>query len=172
MAAEKVFLIGMMGSGKSFWTSKIAKWIKAGGYDLDDLIVMMEEKTITEIFEEDGEAYFRKAETKILKWFSEKKKFVLATGGGTPCFQANIDWMKKEGVVIWLDESIEVLVERLSSQKEHRPLIANLSNEELSNFLQNKILERTPFYQQAHYRLTGDQITESALKKIVQKHGS
>lgn len=172
MAAEKVFLIGMMGSGKSFWTNKIAKWIKAGGYDLDDLIVMMEEKTITEIFEEDGEAYFRKAETKILKWFSEKKKFVLATGGGTPCFQANIDWMKKEGVVIWLDESIEVLVERLSSQKEHRPLIANLSNEELSNFLQNKILERTPFYQQAHYRLTGDQITESALKKIVQKHGS
>ncbi len=172
MAAEKVFLIGMMGSGKSFWTNKIAKWIKAGGYDLDDLIVMMEEKTITEIFEEDGEAYFRKAETKILKWFSEKKKFVLATGGGTPCFQANIDWMKKEGLVIWLDESIEVLVERLSSQKEHRPLIANLSNEELSNFLQNKILERTPFYQQAHYRLTGDQITESALKKIVQKHGS
>jgi shikimate kinase len=172
MAAEKVFLIGMMGSGKSFWSTKMAKWIKAGGYDLDDLIEMMEEKTITEIFDEDGEDYFRKAETKILKWFSEKKKFVLATGGGTPCTQANMDWMKKEGVVIWLDESIEVLVERLSSQKEHRPLIAELNNKELSNFLQNKILERTPFYQQAHYRLTGDQITESALKKIVQKHGS
>lgn len=172
MAAEKVFLIGMMGSGKSFWTSKIAKWIKGGGYDLDDLIEMMEEKTISEIFEEDGEEYFRKSETKILKWFTEKKKFVLATGGGTPCNQANMDWMKKEGVIIWLDESIEVLVERLSSQKEHRPLIANLSNEELSNFLQNKILERTPFYQQAHYRLSGDQITEAALKKIIQKHAS
>ena len=172
MAAEKVFLIGMMGSGKSFWTSKIAKWIKGGGYDLDDLIEMMEEKTISEIFEEDGEEYFRKSETKILKWFTEKKKFVLATGGGTPCNQANMDWMNKEGVIIWLDESIEVLVERLSSQKEHRPLIANLSNEELSNFLQNKILERTPFYQQAHYRLSGDQITEAALKKIIQKHAS
>jgi len=50
MAAEKVFLIGMMGSGKSFWSAKIAKWIKAGGYDLDDLIEMMEERTISEIF--------------------------------------------------------------------------------------------------------------------------
>jgi shikimate kinase len=172
MAAEKVFLIGMMGSGKSFWSTKIAKWIKAGGYDLDDLIEMMEERTISEIFEEDGEDQFRKLETKMLKWFSEKKKFVLATGGGTPCIQANMDWMKKAGIVIWLDESIEVLVERLSSQKDHRPLIANLSNVELANFLQNKILERTPFYQQANYRLSGDQITEAALKKMVQKHGA
>jgi shikimate kinase len=83
-----------------------------------------------------------------------------------------MDWMKKEGIVIWLDESIEVLVERLSNQKDHRPLIAKLSNEELANFLQNKILERTPFYQQANYRLSGDQITEAALKKIIQKHGA
>jgi shikimate kinase len=172
MAAEKVFLIGMMGSGKSYWTGKIDKWIKSGGYDLDDLIEMMEERTITEIFEEDGEANFRKLETKMLKWFTEKKKFVLATGGGTPCIQTNMDWMKKEGLVIWLDESIEVLVERLSNQKDHRPLIASLNNEELADFLHQKILERTPFYQQAHYRLSGDQITESALKKIVQNHAS
>jgi shikimate kinase len=172
MAAEKIFLIGMMGSGKSFWSTKIAKWIKAGGYDLDDLIEMMEERTINEIFQEDGEEYFRKLETKMLKWFSEKKKFVLATGGGTPCIQANMDWMKKEGIVIWLDESIDILVERLAPKKDHRPLIAQLSNEELSNFLQNKILERTPFYQQANYRLSGDQITEAALKKIIQKHGA
>ena len=172
MAAEKVFLIGMMGSGKSYWTSKIAKWIKCGGYDLDDLIEMMDERTISELFNEDGEANFRKLETKILKWFTEKKKYVLATGGGTPCVQENMDWMKKEGVVIWLDESIEVLLARLSDQKAHRPLIADLKENELGAFLQNKILERTPCYQQANYRLSGDQITESALKKIIQKHAS
>ena len=79
MAAEKIFLIGMMGSGKSFWTKKISKWIKSAGYDLDSLIEMNEEKTITEIFSEDGEDYFRKTETKILKWFKEKKRYVLAT---------------------------------------------------------------------------------------------
>jgi shikimate kinase len=172
MAAEKIFLIGMMGSGKSYWTKKISKWIKSGGYDLDALIEMNEEKTITEIFAEDGEEYFRKAESKILKWFKEKKKYVLATGGGTPCNQENMDWMKKEGLVIWLDESIEVLVTRLASEKEHRPLIAHLNNDQLASFIQGKLLERTPFYQQAHYRLTSDQITEAGLKKIIQKHAS
>jgi len=172
MAAEKIFLIGMMGSGKSYWTKKISKWIKSAGYDLDDLIEMNEEKTIAEIFSEDGEEYFRKVEAKILRWFKEKKKYVLATGGGTPCIQENIDWMKKEGVVIWLDESIEVIVSRLSSEKDKRPLVASLKDNELAGFIQGKLLERTPYYQQAHYRLVGDQITEAGLKKIIQKHVS
>jgi shikimate kinase len=167
MAAEKIFLIGMMGSGKSFWTKKIAKWIKSAGYDLDSLIEMNEEKTISEIFSEDGEEYFRKTETKILKWFKEKKKYVLATGGGTPCLQENIDFMKKEGIIIWLDEPIEVLVARLSAEKEHRPLIANLSDAELGSFIQTKLLERQPFYQQANYKLSGAQITDAAIKKII-----
>ena len=113
MAAEKIFLIGLMGSGKSYWSKKMSKWIKSAGYDLDALIEMNEEKTIAELFAEDGEEYFRKTETKLLKWFKEKKKYVLATGGGTPCFNENMQWMKKEGIVIWLDESVDVLVQRL-----------------------------------------------------------
>ncbi len=172
MAAEKIFLIGMMGSGKTFWTKKIAKWIKSAGYDLDDLIEMTEEKTISEIFEEDGEDFFRKLEAKILRWFKEKKKFVLATGGGTPCFQDNMNWMKKEGIVIWLDESLEILVQRLAAEKAHRPLIAHLSNEEIAQFIQQKLVERHAYYQQADYRLTSDQITETGLKKLIQKHAS
>jgi shikimate kinase len=172
MAAEKIFLIGMMGSGKTFWTKKIAKWIKSAGYDLDDLIELIEEKTISEIFEEDGEDYFRKSEAKILRWFKEKKKFVLATGGGTPCFQENMNWMKKEGIVIWLDESLEILVQRLAAEKAHRPLIAHLSNEEIAQFIQQKLVERHAYYQQADYRLTSDQITEAGLKKLIQKHAS
>jgi len=172
MAAEKIFLIGMMGSGKSFWTKTMAKWIKSAGYDLDDLIEMTEEKTIAEIFEEDGEEYFRKLEAKILRWFKEKKKFVLATGGGTPCFQDNMAWMKKEGIVIWLDESVDILVERLIAQKAHRPLIANLSDEALANFIQQKLVERHAYYQQATYRLSSAQITEAGLKKLILKHVS
>ncbi len=172
MAAEKIFLIGMMGSGKSYWTKKIAKWIKSAGYDLDDLIEMNEEKTISEIFNEDGEDHFRKTETKILKWFKEKKKYVLATGGGTPCNQDNMNWMKKEGMVIWLDESIDVIVSRLVNEKAHRPLIADMNEDAISAFIQSKLLERTPFYTQADYRLSVDQITEAGLKKIIQNHGA
>lgn len=172
MAAERIFLIGMMGAGKSHWLKQLAKWNKSVGYDLDALIEMNEEKTIAEIFSEDGEAQFRKAETKILKWFKEKKKYVVATGGGTACFQENMDFMKKEGVVIWLDESVETLVKRLSAAKAHRPLIADLSDYELAAFLEQKLVERHPFYKQAHYRLSSDQISEAGLKKLIQKHAS
>ena len=170
MAAEKIFLVGMMGSGKSYWTKKMAKWIKSAGYDLDDLIEMNEERTITEIFSEDGEDQFRKTEAKILRWFKEKKKFVLATGGGTPCFQDNMSWMKKEGVVIWLDESVEVLAKRLNEEKAHRPLIAHLEEDALVKFLQDKLVERHSFYSQANYRLSSEQITDAKLKQIIQQH--
>jgi shikimate kinase len=170
MAAEKIFLVGMMGSGKSYWTKKIAKWIKSAGYDLDHLIEMNEEKTISEIFAEDGEEQFRKMEAKILRWFKEKKKYVLATGGGTPCFQDNMAWMKKEGIVIWLDESVEVIVKRLIDEKEHRPLIADLNEEELTKFIQGKLIERHSFYSQANYRLSSDQITDAKLKQLISQH--
>jgi shikimate kinase len=170
MAAEKIFLVGMMGSGKSHWTKKIAKWIKSGGYDLDDLIEMNEEKTIAEIFTEEGEEQFRKIEAKILRWFKEKKKYVLATGGGTPCFQDNMAWMKKEGIVIWLDESEDILVKRLVEEKAHRPLIADLSEQDLTKFIKDKLVERHAFYSQANYRLSSDQITDTALKQIIQQH--
>ena len=172
MAAEKVFLIGLMGSGKSYWAKKMSKWIKSAGYDLDDLIEMNEEKTIAEIFSEDGEDYFRKTETKLLKWFKEKKKYVLATGGGAPCFNENMQWMKKEGIVIWLDESLEVLVQRLIKEKEHRPLIAKLNEKQLATFLEEQLTNRFSFYQQANYRVSSAQITESELKKIILKHAS
>lgn len=172
MAAQKIFLIGLMGAGKSYWTKKMSKWMKSGGYDLDALIEMNEEKTIAEIFREDGEDYFRKIESKILKWFKEKKKYVLATGGGAPCFNNNMEWMKKEGVVIWLDESIEVLVKRLVNEKEHRPLITHLDEKQLTCFLQEQSAYRASFYQQAHYRLSTEQISELGLKKIIQKHVS
>ena len=170
MAAEKIFLVGMMGSGKSYWTKKMAKWIKSAGYDLDDLIEMNEEKTISEIFSEDGEEHFRKTEAKILRWFKEKKKYVLATGGGTPCFQDNMAWMKKEGIVIWLDESVDILVKRLVEEKAHRPLIADLSEQDLTKFIKDKLIERHAFYSQANYRLSSDQITDTALKQIIQQH--
>ena len=172
MAADKIFLIGMMGSGKSYWTKKMAKWNKCVGYDLDTLIEMNEEKTIAEIFNEDGEDYFRKAEAKILRWFKEKKKFIIATGGGTPCFHENMQWMKKEGIVIWLDEPVEVLVKRVSPEKSQRPLIAKLSDAEIARYIEEKLVERHSFYSQANYRLTSDQINEAGLKKLMAKHAS
>jgi shikimate kinase len=166
----KIFLIGMMGSGKSYWSRLLAKKLKTGGFDLDFLIESHEEKTISEIFEEEGEEYFRKSEAKILRWFGEKKSFVLATGGGTPCFSDNMEWMNKQGITIWIDEPIEVLAERLKPEKAHRPLIRDLSDSALIEFLYNKSKEREPFYSQAKHHLSGSAITDAGFKKIIQQY--
>lgn len=166
----KIFLIGMMGSGKSYWTKALSKKLKTGGYDLDFLIEAQEEKTIAEIFAEDGESHFRKTEAKILRWFKEKKTFVLATGGGTPCFEGNMNWMNSQGITIWIDEPVELLVERLKPEKAHRPLIEKLSDEDLQQYLVDKLVERLPFYLQAKHRLQGNDINESGFTKILKQY--
>ncbi len=78
--------------------------------------------------------------------------------------------MKKEGIVIWLDESVDILVKRLVEEKAHRPLIADLSEQDLTKFIKDKLVERHAFYSQANYRLSSDQITDTALKQIIQQH--
>lgn len=160
----KVFLIGMMGSGKSFWKQRLSAKLKIGGYDLDSIIESVEEHSVSELFEEGGEASFRKREAKLLRWFGEKKSFVLATGGGTPCFHQNMEWMNQQGITIWLDEPVEVLVERLLPEMDQRPLLKNCTSDELESFIQKKLIERSLYYSQAKIRLTGTQIN---LKNLI-----
>ena len=166
----KFFLIGMMGSGKSYWANKMKKQLKVPSYDLDALIEMMEERTIAEIFEEEGEEAFRKVETKMLKLFAEKKQFILSVGGGTPCFNDNMKWMNKTGITIWLDEPVSTLAERLLKEKDHRPLIKNIPDSELRQFLTTKRNERLEHYSQAAYTIKGDEITDATFKKIIKQH--
>lgn len=165
----KIFLVGLMGSGKSYWTKQLAKKYKTGGYDLDYLIEVKEEKTIAEIFTEDGEDYFRKVESTVLKWFAEKKTYVLATGGGAPCFFDNMAWMNKQGVTIWLDEPLTTIASRLAPEKEHRPLIAKLSDSELLAFLEKQRAERLSFYSAAQIHLQDETITPDSFKKALAK---
>ena len=165
----KIFLVGLMGSGKSYWTKQLAKKYKTGGYDLDYLIEVKEEKTIAEIFTEDGEDYFRKTESTVLKWFDQKKTYVLATGGGAPCFFDNMDWMNKQGITIWLDEPLPVIAARLAPEKAHRPLIAKLSDSELLAFLEKQRAERFPFYSAAQIHLQDETITPDSFKKALSK---
>ena len=164
----KIFLIGMMGSGKSYCAQRIAKKLKLRAYDLDNLIEMTEDLTISEIFEEEGEAYFRKLEATVLRWFGEKKSFVVATGGGTPCFHNNIEWMNENGITIWLNESVDVLVERLKPEKGHRPLISELSDDELGAFLTKKLAERAPFYNQAKHAVAYSAMKEKDFIKLIE----
>ena len=160
----------MMGSGKTYWAELLKKKMKVPCYDLDTIIEIIEEKSVEEIFEQDGEEFFRKLEAKALRWFAEKKQFILSCGGGTPCFTNNIEWMNKQGITIWIDEPIEVLAERLIKEREVRPLLKDIKENEMKDFLKNKSEERMPFYSKAKYRLQGDEITLQAFQKIIKQH--
>lgn len=167
---KRFFLIGMMGAGKTYWANQLKKKIKIPAYDLDSMVEIIEEKSVAEMFNQDGEAFFRKAETKMLHLFAEKKQCIVACGGGTPCFNNNMDWMNKNGTTIWLDEPIEILADRLNKEIEKRPLLHSTSANTLTLYLHEKLIERKPFYQQATHHLYGDKITLKNLQQIINQH--
>jgi len=145
----KIFLIGFMGSGKTHWGKLWA--VKSGMQfvDLDDIIEQQEGKTITQIFEQNGEAYFRQAETDTLKTFFKRSNCIIACGGGTPCFNNNMQWMNENGTTVYLSASAEDILKRVITEQGKRPLIKDFSPEELKDFIENKLKEREPFYSQA-----------------------
>ncbi len=109
----KIFLVGMMGSGKSFLCKQLAYELKLACNDLDTEIEKIQQNSIKEVFNIKGEDFFRKIETETLQNFANKNNFVLATGGGTACFNNNMQWMNEQGITIWLNEKIDILQKRL-----------------------------------------------------------
>ena len=162
-----IFLVGLMGSGKSFWAYKLGAALKIPAFDLDKEIEKAEGKPIPEIFAEKGEAYFRQKENEILKTFAGKNNFILATGGGAPCFHDNISWMNENGTTIWVDEPLSTIASRLKKGKSHRPLIANVADEELENFFNEMREKRKPFYSKAQYHLNGGNLNEKHFLEIL-----
>lgn len=145
-----------MGSGKSFWANKLADRLGFAAYDLDHAIESRTGMTIAAFFSQYGETAFRRTEAETLRGFAEKDNFVLATGGGTPCFHDNMDWMNAHGTTIWLDESPAVIANRLLPEKSHRPLIRNIPDNELLPFIESINQARAPFYGKALVRTSLD----------------
>ena len=163
----KLFLIGMMGSGKSYWAKQLATVLQYELVDLDTVIEIENNATISEIFELYGEQFFRNQETKYLRNFDTKNNFVVATGGGTACFNDNMQWMNEQGITIWIDEPIDVLVNRLVKEKAHRPLIKNLNGAELKYFLEQILQQRKPFYSKAKYIISSKEDTTEKLIQLL-----
>jgi shikimate kinase len=146
----KIFLIGFMGSGKSFWGRRLSEKLRMPFFDLDDQIEEHSGKPITDLFREKGEEHFRLLEKDLLHIITESHdSFVMACGGGTPCFYNNLDYMKQAGTVVWINLSPDQLFERLRKEKEHRPLIRDLSDEQLRSFILRKFADRKMYYDQA-----------------------
>lgn len=149
-----------MGSGKSTLGEALSKTLDMPFLDLDNVIEQREGGSIQEIFKRKGEIYFRKKEAAYLQEVLEtKESMILALGGGTPCYGTVMqDLHDREDVTtIYLKASIDVLTNRLWPEKEHRPLIAHLDDEELLNdFIRKHLFERKFFYLQAHITIDID----------------
>ena len=157
-----------MGCGKTHWGKEISQKLSIPFFDLDQKIEESEEKKIPDIFEEEGEEYFRLIEKDVLHLLTESHEtFVMATGGGTPCFFNNIDYLKKQGTVIWINCSVDCLYTRLVNEREQRPLISKIAPEQLKSYIIKKYSNRKIFYQQANIIINEDEIKlEQMLDKI------
>lgn len=154
-----------MGCGKTHWGRLLGQKLNIPFFDLDEKIAEHEGKTIHQIFDTDGEEYFRLLEKDVLHMISESHdSFVMATGGGTPCFYNNIDYLKKQGIIAWINCSTECLYNRLVKEKAQRPVISRMSDSELRSFIVKKYSGRKIFYQQANVILPEESIT---LEKLV-----
>lgn len=163
----KIFLVGFMGCGKTHWGVALSRKLQLPFFDLDKAIEEKEEKSISAIFAEMGEEYFRLLEKDVLYLLTEShESFVMATGGGTPCFFNNIDYMKSRGTTVWINSSIDSLYSRLVKEKEKRPLISNLQDDELRSFIVKKFADRKIFYQQADVILSEDDVTLERLIEL------
>ena len=155
----RVFLIGFMGCGKTFWGRQLAQKLQVPFFDLDEKIAEKEERSITDIFEKEGEEYFRLLEKDVLYLLTENhQSFVMACGGGTPCFYNNIEYLNKQGTTVWINCTVDCLFDRLVNEKEKRPLVKELSDEQLRAYIIKKTGDRKIFYQQAKIILNEDEV--------------
>lgn len=137
-----------MGSGKSYLGRKLAYQLGINFLDLDAYIEKKHGSTIPRIFEHKGEAAFRRIETEALVDTFVLENIIIATGGGTPCYFNNIEKMRENGLVIFINPTIDILIKRLGNDKTERPVLANETD--LKSFIKSKLKSRLPDYKLAH----------------------
>lgn len=166
-----ISLIGYMGSGKSHISKILSDKINFKLIDLDKEISWRNKLTISEIFEKKGEIYFRKLERETLEEIlATQENIVLSLGGGTPVYYNNMEIINHNSKSIFLRASISTLIERLSKQKEKRPLIAKITDEDLPEFIAKHLFERNIFYSKAQFSISTDNKTpEDIVKEITEK---
>lgn len=166
----KIFLIGFMGCGKTTIGKLLAAKLSYSFIDLDEEIEKNQKKTINKLFHSKGEESFREIEqTELIKIVS-KENIVVATGGGTPCYANNMILMNNHGKTIYLQSNCDELTKRLSSEKANRPLIKNTNSEELSIFIESKLIERETFYNKACITINTINFTPDQIVDIIYTH--
>lgn len=155
----------MPGSGKTTLGKQVAEHLRVDFVDLDLEIERQEQRSISEIFQQQGEDEFRLIEAKLLRTSAAStRSFVMATGGGAPCFHKGMEVINEHGISIFLDCTVNELVERVKRNRE-RPLLRTNDEEELRQKLERMRASRLGCYQQAKIVLK-DPTLEMLLKRL------
>lgn len=163
-----ISLIGYMGSGKSHISKLLSEKTNFKLFDLDLEISNKHGQSIAEIFKNNGEIFFRKLEKEMLEiLLSDEKNCILSVGGGTPVYYNNMELMNGKSTTIYLRTSVNTLAERLYKQKEKRPLIANINDEDLPEFIAKHLFERNVFYNQSQFIVDTDQKSPDEIVKEI-----
>ena len=162
-----VYILGFMGSGKTTVGRQLAKLLKYDFIDLDKAIEEAANKSIKQIFEEDGEAHFREIEKQQLEKTFTYTATVISCGGGTPCFFDNMHLMNEHGITIYLRMNEKELYSRLKNVKHERPLLAGKTHDELLNFISEKLKEREVFYKKAKHFVKGLDVNVGDIVRLI-----
>jgi len=149
MIRYPIFLLGFMASGKSKLGKRLANNLGLEFLDLDQSIEKEEGSSISEIFNTKGEDYFRRREARKLRQIETNQSMVIALGGGTPCFHDNIKFIQETGTSIYLKLDENRIISRLKDNRSQRPLLADLNQEDLASYVNDELLKRETYYQQA-----------------------
>ena len=156
----RIFLVGFMGSGKTTLGRALAHDMQVEFIDLDSYIESRFHKTVSELFAERGETGFRQLERNMLHEVAEFEDVIVATGGGTPCYFDNMEYMNSHGTTVHLVASPDVLFTRLTISHTQRPLLAGKSGDDLRQYISDMLDARTPFYAQASCSFCADELED------------
>ena len=156
----RIFLIGYMGAGKTTLGKAFAREMSLNFIDLDWFIEERFHKTVQQLFLERGEDGFRELERKMLHEVAEFEDVVVSTGGGTPCFFDNMEFMNRVGKTVFLDVHPDGLFRRLRVAKQQRPILQGKEDDELKAFIVQALEKRAPFYTQAQYIFNADELED------------
>lgn len=167
----RIFLTGMPGSGKSYWMQQLAQQLHYRSVDMDHFIEAREQASIALLFSK-GEAYFREKERAALLAIIEQYtgKVIIATGGGAPCYKDNLQLMKDNGCVIYLESTQETLLANIAQQHIERPLLRNDSAEDLAGKLSELYRKRKEIYEQAHVKMDTSKAGLSTFVQAIEQY--
>ena len=160
-----------MGSGKTYWGRRLSERYQIPVIDLDTYVEEHEGCSIEDIFLTKGEEKFRQLETEALKSLCKTHQdLIVSTGGGTPAFHQNMEYMLKQGIVIYLQAEAEWLAHRMQDEYQHRPLLLQSEPDTRLQIIRDLLKKRIPFYEMAHYQFPVSDLNDTIFDPVFKSY--